>query len=94
MSTSPGYVTLMSGLPPLPKAAHSQATDSNADLIDEGLSNVDAQRIMSILNELEKKVQLLDMLPVQTDKKVTSVFDLATISLIKVPMILSMLSFI
>ena len=73
----------MSGLPPLPKA-HSQATDSTVDLIDEGLSNVDAQRIMAILNELEKKVQLLDMLPAQTDKKVTSVFDLATISLIKV----------
>jgi hypothetical protein len=73
----------MSALPPLPKA-QSQATDSTTDLIDEGLTNVDAQRIMSILNELEKKVQLLDMLPPHTDKKVTSVFDLATISLIKV----------
>lgn len=53
-------------------------------VIDEGLSNVDAQRIITILNEMERKIQLIDMLPEQNDKKANSIFDLTTISLIKV----------
>ena len=52
--------------------------------LEEGVSNLDAQRIISILNEAEKKIQLINMLPASIDKKVNSVFGLDSISIIKV----------
>lgn len=51
--------------------------------LEEGVSNLDGQRIISILNEAEKKIQLVNILPQTIDKKVNSIFSLESISILK-----------
>ena len=48
------------------------------------LTNVEAQRIISVLQEAQKKVQLIGYLPDTIDRRVSTVFSGETITLITV----------
>lgn len=64
-------------LPPLPNKSQEQRRVS--EKFDEGLEEVDAQRIITILNEAEKKFALMAILPQTLDKKVVSVLTIDTV---------------
>lgn len=73
-------IQIMTMLPPLP----SKSIPHLSEKFDEGLEELDAQRVMSILSEIEKKFALLGMLPQSLDKKVTSVLTIDTVFLLTV----------
>ena len=56
---------------PLPPIVSQPIEDSNGY---NKLTNVEAQRIMSVLNEIHKKVALIGSLPDHLDRRVSTVF--------------------
>ena len=86
-------------LPSIPRASvyggsdAGRSTNSQTDAIIPAveevamsgkLANVEAQRIMSVLQEVQRKVQQIGLLPDVIDKRVSSVFGGETFNLIKV----------
>lgn len=65
-------------------AANNPAFDDISMSISGKLSNVEAQRIISVLQEIQRKVQLIGLLPDVIDKRVSAVFGGETFNLIKV----------
>lgn len=66
------------------KKAMAMAREVHANEMDEGLTSLDSQRILSILNEVERKIHVLNLLPLVVEKKVHSIFAIDTVSLITV----------
>lgn len=65
-------------LPPIPNTANNNDTivvGSDELASPSKLTNVEAQRIMSVLSEIQKKVILIGMLPDQVDRRVSTVFN-------------------
>ena len=51
------------------------------------LTNVEAQRIMSVLQDMQRKVQLIGLLPDHMDRRVSSVFGGETVAVITVSLV-------
>ena len=85
--------------PPLPPIPRESAVKSEVPSVPEStipntgdeipsvsgkLTNVEGQRIMTVIQEIQRKVQMVGLLPDVIDKRVSSVFGGDTFSLIKV----------
>jgi hypothetical protein len=55
------------------------------------LSNIEAQRIISVIQEIQKKVSQIDQLPDVMDNRVSSVFGGETFTLIRVILLIKIL---
>lgn len=68
--------------PPLPPIEPSAVGNQTAQIMDDSvnsgalskLSNVEAQRIMSVLNEIQRKVLLVGLLPDHLDRRTANIF--------------------
>jgi hypothetical protein len=74
--------------------AESAVPTNDTSLLDDTsfsskLTNVEAQRIMSVLQEAQRKVRLIGMIPEVIDRKVTAIFSQDTVAVISVSSVLS-----
>jgi hypothetical protein len=83
-----------SPLPPISRPALTNQNDhtpeiTNSSPLDDNsfsskLTNVEAQRIMSVLQEAQKKVQLVGLIPDVIDRRISTVFGGKTMTLLTV----------
>ncbi|KAJ3045560.1 hypothetical protein HDV00_009217 [Rhizophlyctis rosea] len=65
-----------------PTTTNPDPTASDDPSFSSKLTNVEAQRIMSVLQDVQKKVQLIGLLPDHMDRRVSSVFGGETVAVI------------
>lgn len=62
----------------------STTTGAEEDVGSAKLNNVEAQRVMAVISEMQKKVQLIGLLPDVVDRRVSSVFGPESMATIQV----------
>ncbi|KAJ3052199.1 hypothetical protein HK097_006723 [Rhizophlyctis rosea] len=65
-----------------PTTTNPDPTSSDDPSFSSKLTNVEAQRIMSVLQDMQRKVQLIGLLPDHMDRRVSSVFGGETVTVI------------